>query len=85
MNKEKADRFYTIYVLLITILVLGFAWIVFESRVIFAENSFSTANQVQELRLKSSLPESAKEIIDTIKNSANKPELRFENVNVQEV
>ena len=84
MNKQKADRFYTIYVLLVTILVLGFAWVVFESRVIFAENSFSSKNQVQELRLHDSLPESAKEIINAIKNST-KSAPRFENVNIQEV
>ncbi len=84
MKKENADRIYIIYTLIVTILILGFAWIVFESKVIFAENSFATNNQVRETRPNDSLPESTKEIIDTIKNSTD-PGPRFENVNIQEV
>lgn len=85
MNKQRADRFYTIYALLVTILVLGFAWMVFESRAIYgADNLFSTKKQQMIEGPNESLSESAQEIIDSIRQKA-KSIPKFENVDIEEV
>lgn len=85
MKKDQIDRFYTIYALLVTILILGFSWLVFESRIIYgAENLFSTKKQIQIMAPNDSLPETAQEIIEMIEKSA-KPKPQFENIDIQEV
>jgi hypothetical protein len=65
MNQNQLDRFYLIYVLIVTILILGFSWIVFESKYIYGQqNVFAAENQENLLEPKNSLPETAQEIID---------------------
>ena len=84
MNQTQIDRFYLIYVLLVTILILGFAWVVFESRVIFAENSFSTRKQIEINQTDDSLSETAQRIIDITKRKI-KHLPQFKNIPIQEI
>ena len=68
MNQEQLDRFYLIYVLAVTILILAFAWIVFESQYIYGQqNVFAVETQEYCLPPDNSLPNTAKEIINITK------------------
>ena len=69
MNKNQLDHFYTLYTLFVTIIILAFAWIVFESPYIYGhQNAFASQNQDYKSNQKDSLSETAKEIIDITKN-----------------
>jgi hypothetical protein len=68
MNQNQLDRFYLIYVLLVTILILGFSWIIFESQYIYGQkNAFAAKNQEDLLKPSDSLSETAKDLIDISK------------------
>lgn len=87
MNQNQLDRFYLLYVLLVTILILGFSWVIFESKYIYGQNNvFAATTEEFCPQTGNSLPETAKEIIDITKHKIQyHNSLKKFNMHVEEI